>query len=700
MSQTNETKTIRTTVYGSTATAPLLRKVQQALFLSAEYSKELMKPDGHWCGENKGNATITAEYVFLFQALGLDLEPNRQALISWLQSVQRSDGSWSLAPHYPGDISVTVEAYLALKILGVPAESRAMRKAKGFALRAGGVAKVRILTRITLAMFGLLPWAAVPEMPAELILAPANSPIGIYRLSSWARATVVPLLVVCHHRPIYGLPNGRSDSNTYLDELWCNPTEKTVPYSDTLWNLWAKDCVSFAFGVTDCILHSLNGLRRLNPLRGYAIRECIDWILKHQEKQGDLAGIMPPLYGALYALTLQGYALDSDPVRRGLKAIERFAFHDERGRRIQTTVSPVWDTIWMSMSLMDAGMAPDSPWIQRAVQWLRNRQNLTQPGDWQVYNPRLEPGGFSFEYFNTWYPDLDDTAVAVIAMIRQDTRLSHLPSITRALNWLVGMQNSDGGFGAFDKGNDKLFLNKCPFSDMNGLCDPSTADITGHVLEAFGHFIELNRKQRLKGMDAELLDRLMGASNRAINYLSRTQEPSGAWYGRWGCNYIYGTSGVLCGLAYFIGYREEHGQWRERDDGIADNVSDAIHWLMTIQNADGGWGETLHSYQDPLRAGSGSSTASQTAWALMALLSYLAPSANVIQRGIQYLIRTQTQCTTNGATWPEKYFTGTALPGYFYQGYALYPHYFPTLALGRYAQSLGQQPLREYNTQR
>jgi squalene-hopene/tetraprenyl-beta-curcumene cyclase len=423
------------------------------------------------------------------------------------------------------------------------------------------------------------------------------------------------------------------------------------------------------------------------------LASTVDWILGHQEEAGNFGDIMPPLHGAMFALSLEGYRLDSNPIKRGLEAIERFSWCDNRGKRIQTTVSAFWDTSLMIIGLSDAGMIPESPLLAKSMAWVRDRQIRHKVGDWMVKNPKLEPGGFSFGYFNTWYPDMDDAAAAVISMIRQDSDAVHSTCVLDALKWLLGMQNKDGGWGAFDRDNDSLFLNKIPFSDMDALCDPSTADVSGHVLEAFGLFLSTSRQHKPWMVKDQLIDRLMTASQKAVDYLLDMQEPSGAWYGRWGVNYIYGTSAALCALAYFVGTKVNN-KWTEKDDSIHDGVYSALRWLEATQNLDGGWGETLHSYEDPLRAGSGPSTASQTAWALMALLPYIPPTTSVISKGVEYLLRTQTKTDRQGATWHEDYYTGTGFPKHFYIRYSLYPHYFPLMALGRYASAMRQRPLR------
>ncbi|MCJ1247668.1 hypothetical protein MMC30_004883 [Trapelia coarctata] len=646
---------------------------RRALSLATNYAFDQAETDGHWCGEVHSNATITAEYVFLGQALGLDLACDRDALCRWFFSEQKEDGSWTIAPDYPGDVSTTTEVYLALKILNVSAEDPAMRRARDFVISVGGVAKVRVLTRIYLATFGLFPWNAVPQLPTELILMPAMAPINIYRLSSWARGTIVPLLIVCHHQPIYELPNGTSAENNFLDELWCDAFSKMAPYSLSLWDSWKTDGTAFAFTAIDKILYLLSGLRFF-PLRSYARRQCVTWILEHQEESGDWAGVFPPLHVCLLALTLEGFDFKERPISRGLEAVGRFAWHDEGGKRIQASVSPVWDTVLMTVALCDAGLAKSDEHLTRAVGWIKSHQLLGIQGDWRIYNPRLQPGGFSFEYFNTWYPDVDDTAVAILAFVKRDPDSMGSRCVIRAAEWILGMQNLDGGWAAFDMNNDKLFLNKIPLSDMGNLCDPSTADVTGRILEAFGLMMKIARKEYAA---QGLLKRMGSACERAITYLAAIQESTGAWYGRWGSNYVYGTSNTLGGLAYFS----------ENDPSVQSLVLPAIQWLKSVQNTDGGWGEDLNTYKHPERAGCGVSTASQTAWGVMALLSQLPPTDEAINRGVRFLVSSQTNREKEGASWEERQYTGTGFPNHFYLGYAFYRHYFPMMALGRYVQA-------------
>ncbi|KAL2844055.1 terpenoid cyclases/protein prenyltransferase alpha-alpha toroid [Aspergillus pseudodeflectus] len=652
----------------------LISKVEHTLKLSTEYALASVHSDGHWCGELRSNVTITAEYIFLRQALGLGLDADRDAYCQYILSEQNSDGSWGLAPEYPGDVSTTTEAYLALKILGTRTDLPAMQSAQTFVIDAGGVAAVRVFTRIFLATFGLFPWDAIPQLPVELILLPSTLPISIYRFASWARGTIAPLLIICHHQPVYALPNGRSAENTYLDELWRDATNKNVPYGPSIWKLLSEtDITGLSFSLLDKLIYQLNGLRSIPLVRTYARRRCIQWILERQEKTGDWAGIFPPMHGSVYAFTLEGYQISDPPVQLGLQALENFAWKDSRGKRIQPCVSPVWDTALMSIGLCDA-MSTDQQTISKSIHWIRDHQLLEPRGDWRVYRPQLSPGGFSFEYENTWYPDVDDTAAVILAQLKHDPQNITSDSVRKAATWILGMQNPDGGWAAFDVENDKLFLNKIPFSDMDSLCDTSCPDITGRVLEALGLMMNL---APAKGQSATpLYVDLREACNRGICYLVENQEPNGAWFGRWGCNYVYGTSHALCGLSYFIG----------GDAGAQNLVQPALRWLKSKQNPDGGWGESLLSYQHVVKQDQ-KSTFAQTAWALMGLLAHLPSTDNSIIRGIEYLVSSQKSEDRPGASWPEKLYTGTGFPNHFYLGYDYYRHYFPMMALGRFLRS-------------
>ena len=632
----------------------LLREALLASERAKNYLFSIQKVDGHWCSELESNTTMTAEYVFLYQMLGLDLEKHREKLIQYFFANQKDDGSWGIAYNYPGDISTTAETYLALRILGLEVDDNRMKHAKQYIRSHGGIEKIRIFTRIYFALFGLFPWDAVPITPPEFIFLPPQSPINIYRLSNWARGFMVPLFVIFHHKPIFTLPNGKSNNNNWLDHLWLNPSQKKIPYSLPLLETIKKNKVSWKsfFSIADRFLHLYEHFKS-KKLRENALQKCEEWILKHQEKKGDWFGFFPVMLNSVLALYLNGKSLTSSSIYRGLSAIERFGIEDKEGFRIQASVSPVWDTINSITALIDAGAERKE--TLKAHQWIAKRQLLVDNGDWKIYNPKGAAGGWSFQYENSWSPDIDDTAAIIIGILRQYQN-SGDKAVRKAAEWVVSMQNKDGGWAAFDKNNDNVFLNNHPFSDMGAFCDPSSPDVTGRALEALGL---LNRKAYQK------------VCSRAIRYLRGTQESEGSWFGRWGVNYIYGTSSVLRGLS---------SQKILKDNSM---VRKALAWIKRVQNSDGGWGERLESYTNKSLMGKGNSTASQTAWALLGLLAYLPMTDPSIKKGIHWLVKHQ-KIKENIGFWDEKEFTGTGLPKCFYHRYSLYPNCFPLMALGRF----------------
>jgi squalene-hopene/tetraprenyl-beta-curcumene cyclase len=626
-----------------------------------------VRRDEHWCGELESNVTVTAEYVFLRQALGLGFDGRRDGLVRYLASRQKPDGSWGIASTLPGDVSSTAETYLALRILGVGEEDPRLLMAAAFLRGAGGLAKVRVFTRIHLALFGLFPWEAVPAVPPEAILLPRWSPVNAFRLASWARSTMVPLFVLFHHRPRFALPAGAGAG--WLDHLWLDPADKRVPYRESVAATLRRHGPGWKsfFNAADAALRvhaaaHARGVPGLRALRAHALRECEAWILDRQEPTGDWAGIFPPMLNGVLALRAAGWPVDSDPVRRGLSAIEAFTIADGEGFRIEACQSPVWDTILSLIGLLDSGADPADPRLAAARGWVEDRQLTGDWGDWKVYNPRGSPGGWSFEYENSWYPDVDDTAAVVIGLVKQDPASRRGEVVRRALAWMASMQNRDGGWAAFDRDNDRLFLNEIPFSDMDSLCDPSSPDVTGRVLEAFG----------IAGDP-----RYSRACRRGLDYLRRSQEPEGSWFGRWGVNYVYGTSNVLNGLA------------RMGLPASDPMVARGLAWLEGVQRPDGGWGEGLDSYADRARMGIGPSTASQTAWGLLGLLAWRGADDAAVRRGVEWLVDRQLADGPAAGSWREEEFTGTGFPRHFYLRYHLYRHYFPLMALGRFCAAAG-----------
>jgi len=640
--------------------------IETALAEARVHSFATQEKDGHWCGELESNSTINAEYIFMKQALGLGVEPRRrEAILQNLTLDQKLDGSWGIAAHYPGDVSTTAEVYLALRILGLTQDDTRLKKAETFILKNGGLEEMRIFTRINFAMFGLVPWNSIPVIPAEFILAGKESPINIYRLASWARSTMVPLFIIFDHQPCFALPNGKSTANDFIDHLWLDTGKKKTSFVWNTVNIVKEHGVAWRslFALSDGVLRAYEKFKP-RKVRELAVKKCEEWILERQEESGDWAGIFPPMVNGILALYLRGFSLEDGPIKKGLEAIERFGLHDERGFRIQACVSPTWDTVLSVIGVLDSNSRSGDTTFQKdprvieACKWVLEHQIFVNYGDWKIYNPKGPSGGWAFEYANTWYPDVDDTAAVLLCLLKQDPASHCSTSVHCAVEWMISMQNKDGGWAAFDVNNDKKFINEIPFSDMNSLCDESCPDVTGRVLEALGILND---------------DRYRAACDRGIEYLRRSQELEGSWYGRWGVNYLYGTSHALCGLS------------RQGISAEDPMVQRGLAWLKKVQNRDGGWGECLESYKTKRLMGVGDSTASQTAWALMGLLAYLKPGEASIEPGVRWLLEKQ----KNG-TWEETEFTGTGFPNHFYLRYHMYRHFFPMMALGRYARLLNE----------
>ncbi len=607
----------------------------QARYLREQHS------EGYWWYELESNVTITAEYLMLFRFLGISDPDKERRMARYILDHQREDGTWAIYFDGPPEVSSSVEAYFALKLAGHSPDDPSMLKAQEAILEMGGVEATRIFTRIFLALFGQYPWGRLPSLPVEIILLPGWFPFSVYDFSSWARGTLIPLAILLDHQPVVELP-----ASLGVKELWASRGRVRALRHKPFSQAWF-------FKQLDACLKRLEGLP-VRPFREKAIRRIETWILEHQEPSGDWAGIQPPMVNAILALSTLGYPLDHSAIRLGLKALEDFTLADERQLHLQSCISPVWDTPLTCIALMDSGMPKDHPALAKAAQWLLDQQ-IFVGGDWAVKNPGPEPGGWAFEFHNNWYPDVDDSAVVLMALKRlwmngspeEDER------IQKGIRWTLGMRSRNGGWGAFDVDNDKAFLNKIPWADLEANLDPPTADLTGRVLELMGHF-GYGREQAV--------------ARGSIRFLKRVQAPDGCWWGRWGVNYIYGTWSVLLGLSA-IG-----------EDLSQPYIRKAVRWLKDHQNWDGGWGETCESYRRPELRGTGPSTASQTAWALMGLMAAGEYESPEVARGIQYLLAHQEE----DGSWKEDYFTGTGFPKYFMIRYHNYRNCFPLMALGRY----------------
>jgi len=642
------------------------RPVDAAIGAAVAHLCGLQDEVGWWKGDLETNVTMDAEDLLLRHVLGI-LEPDDTARAArWIRSQQRADGSWATFGGGPADLSTTVEAWVALRLAGDPAEAAHMRAAAEFARSKGGVAATRVFTRIWLSLVGLWSWDDVPTIPPEIVLLPRWVPLNIYDWACWARQTIVPLAVVSSLRSVCPVPFG-------IAELDAGPRRRTGRPSG-----WDR-----AFGVLDKAVKAY-GRHPVRPLRAHAVRKAERWILDRQEADGSWGGIQPPWVYSLIALRLLGHRLDSGPVRAGLDGLDAFTVRVDRVpwaplptgpddpsgtpavtaafaepedgpvRWLEACQSPVWDTALALIALLDAGVPASDQAVRRGTDWLLGEE-IAGAGDWAVRRPRLAPGGWAFEFANDLYPDVDDTAEVVLALRRAaaghpEPERVHAAA-DRGAAWAVGMASGDGGWGAFDADNTRELVRKLPFCDFGAVIDPPSADVTAHVVEMLAHSPGVAR-------------------DRGIDWLLRAQEKDGSWFGRWGVNHVYGTGAAVPALV--AAGIPAHGPVIRR----------AVRWLEEHQNPDGGWGEDIRSYTDPRWIGRGTSTASQTAWALLALVAAGALTG-AAERGVDFLVRTQRA----DGTWDEPQFTGTGFPGDFSINYHLYRLVFPLSALGRYAEA-------------
>ena len=594
----------------------------------------LQNERGWWKGELETNVSMDAEDLLLRQFLGIRTDLQTRLSAQWIRSQQRDDGTWGTFFGGPPDHSVTIEAYAALRLAGDPQDAEHMRRAREYVLDQGGIERSRVFTKIWLSLFGLWSWEHVPAMPPELIFLPPWAPLNLYDFACWARQTVAALTVVWAYRPVRDIP-------IRLDELRVGgPPQSRFPVTDP---------VGKAFVALDRALHAYER-RPVGALRKRALRKVERWILEHQEPDGCWGGIQPPWVYSVMALTLRGYPLEHPIVKRAIDGLGGYTIVDEKGRRLEACQSPVWDTCLALIALSDAGLPADHPALERAARWLVSEE-ITIHGDWAVRKPDLLPGGWAFEFENDWYPDIDDTAEVVMALRRVEQGVDVAGAAARGAEWTLGMQSRNGAWGAFDADNTRALVGRLPFCDFGEVTDPPSVDVTAHVVEMLAK----------EGMPHH------PAVQRGIEYLLREQEADGSWFGRWGANFVYGTGATVPALVA-AGISPEH-----------ESVRRAVAWLERVQNDDGGWGEDLRSYVDRTWSGRGESTASQTAWALLALHA-AGEQGESVKRGLDWLVRTQ---LPDGG-WDEPWFTGTGFPGDFYINYHLYRLVFPVSALGRY----------------
>ncbi len=633
---------------GSARPSPAAEDLDLGLERTRRWLVEQQHQDGYWNGELEGDTILESEYVLLMAYLGREREDICIKVCKYLFEQRRPEGGWGNYPGGPFEISTTVKAYFALKLVGMPTEHPEMVRARELILEAGGAQACNSFTRFYLALLGQISYDECPCVPPELVLLPSKWGFSLAAMSAWTRTIVVPLSIISAFKPVRKLPPALGIAELFRDDL-----PKSSRRSDARFS-WE----SFFLGV-DKVLKVLD---RWTPkaLRRPGIQAAHRWMLEHFEDSDGLGAIFPPMISTVIALRCLGYADDSELMTWAFRHLEDLFIEEDGTVRVQPCVSPVWDTAIATIALTDAGLPAFHPSVMSSARWLLEKE-IRRPGDWAVRRPGVEPSGWAFEFQNGHYPDIDDTAMVLLAIRR--SALADDPesraAVERGVNWLLSLQNKDGGWAAFDADIDNEILTKVPFADHNAMLDPSCADITARIIELLGGL----------GYRAE-----HPAIARALEYLWSTQEPEGCWYGRWGVNYIYGTWQVLLGLRAIDFPMDHHAARRAAD------------WLESVQQPCGGWGESCASYDDPTLKGQGVPTASQTAWAVTGLIAAGRAKSEVVRRGAQYLLDTQNP----DGTWDEASFTGTGFPRVFYLKYHLYRVYFPLMALSRYRSAVGR----------
>lgn len=656
-----------------TLTPNVQRQLSEALRSGQAYLLEQQYPEGFWWAELEANVTLTAELIMLHRLLihcdpanrhsnGKDREAQIQQMARYLLREQREHGGWELYFGDGGEISTTTEAYFALRLAGYAADDERLKQARQFILARGGLTKTRVFTKLHLALFGAYPWKGLPTLPPWFMFLPNWFPFNIYTMASWARSSTVPLLVVIDARPVY-------DLGVYAEELFVEGHQQRA---DTGLKNNDGTLVGQFFLLADKTLKMLDRLG-LVPLRRAGVAAAERWVIERQDTPGDWAGIVPAMINSLLMFHVLGYSTKHPYFKRGLDALDRFCIEEGQAPggeeplylRLQPCISPTWDTALGLSALLDSGVSATHPRVQAGGEWLLTKQ-IFRYGDWAVFNRQGKPAGWAFEFFNDYYPDVDDTAAVILALLALKLPLEEdaykLAACRAATEWVMSMQCRAGGWAAFDIDNTQDLWNQMPYGDLKAMIDPPTADLTGRVLEMLGHWQQKHGEQVYTSTQVQ----------RAVDFLLSLQEKDGAWWGRWGVNYIYGTYLALVGLrtiAPYIGFDME-----------CDQVKQAAAWLRSVQNTDGGWGETCESYKKPELRGIGPSTPSQTAWALLGLMAAGDYETASVKQGVEYLLSKQNA----DGSWPEAEFTGTGFPGHFYINYHQYRNQFPLTALGRY----------------
>jgi squalene-hopene/tetraprenyl-beta-curcumene cyclase len=604
---------------------------------------------GFWCGELEADTTLESDYLVLHTLLGTGNQERFEKAGRYIFEHQNEDGAWSTYPGGPSNLSASVKSYFGLKLAGYDKDHPALQRARKKILEMGGVTEVNTFTKIYLCFFGQYDYDAVPAIPPEIVLFPNWFWFNIYEISSWSRAILVPLSIAYAKKPFKKIPDEMG-----IEELFVGGRDKARMRLH-----WSKHPVSWRnfFLVLDRLVHWFERVH-IRPLRSIALKKAEKWMIDRFEMSDGLCGIFPSIMNSVIAMRCLGYSTDDPQVIRALDEFEKLGIEEGDTFRMQPCVSPVWDTAYALYALGESGVPSNDPRMVKCADWILQKQ-VRNPGDWKVKNPKGQPGGWYFEFNNEFYPDVDDTAMVCLALnqVEHPNGRYQRESVQRAIDWVFSMQCKNGGWASFDKDNDRMVFQHIPFADHNAMLDPATVDITGRILEmlaAYGY------------------DKKHPAVKKAIQFLRDEQEPDGAWFGRWGVNYIYGTMLALRGLeAIGVDHHEPY-------------VQQAAEWLRMVQNADGGWGESCGSYDDANLKGVGESTPSQTAWAIMGLLAANDTRSDCVARGIAYLLRTQKK----DGSWDEPLYTGTGFPRVFYLMYHMYRQYFPLIALTTYKKVL------------
>jgi squalene-hopene/tetraprenyl-beta-curcumene cyclase len=646
-----------------------LDQVVEGIARAKDWLLSLQHPDGYWCGELEADSMLESDYIFVHILLGTGDRGRMERAVNEIVRHQNEDGGWSISPNAPSNISLGVKAYFALKLMGWSPDHPVLVKARTWILANGGVTEVNTFTKIYLCFMGQYEYDAVPAVPPELILFPKWWYFNIYEISAWSRAIVVPLSIAYAKKPFKKIPQEQG-----IDELFVGGREHA--HLHLKWD--RKKILGWRniFLAADRIAHWAERVH-IRPLRKVALKKAEKWMLERFEKSDGLGAIYPAMLNALIALACLGYTPDDPQFIRAMDEFEKLGIDNPDGEphyptptfRMQPCVSPVWDTAQAVYALGEAGLPKDDPRMIKAADWLMSKE-VRNKGDWSMSLPNVQPGGWYFEFNNEFYPDVDDSAQVLLALncVSHPRERNQIDVSQRALDWIFAMQCKNGGWASFDKDNTKMIFQYIPFADHNAMLDPPTVDITGRILEMLANYGYTRRDPRVE---------------KAIQFVLKEQEPDGSWFGRWGVNYLYGTFLVLRGL-------EAMGIWNHEPA-----IQQAAEWIRMVQNADGGWGETCTSYDDPDQRGIGPSTPSQTAWAVLGLLAAGDTRSDSVAKGIRWLVTRQSE----SGTWDESaaernneaIYTGTGFPRVFYLAYHLYRDYFPLLALTTYKRAMEKE---------